>query len=96
MRKARGISPASRTGKCKSAESAEQIFNKGQQLPTIDQQLLFLFIDIFYSKQSAGEGGCFAESHKQSLVDLSLGVNEDAAKEQYQTSYREDKGCDEL
>ena len=28
MRKARGISPASRTGKCKSAESAKQIFRE--------------------------------------------------------------------
>ena len=42
MRKARGISPASRTGKCKSAESAKQIFNSGQKLPTIDQQLFEL------------------------------------------------------
>ena len=63
-----------------------------QQLSTIRQQLLFLLIDVVYSEQSAGKGGGFAEGYKEGFVDLALGVNEDAAKEQYQTSYREDKG----
>ena len=63
-----------------------------QQLSTIIQQLLFLLIDIVYSEQGAGEGGGFAESHKQSLVDLALGVNEDAAKEKNEASDGEDKG----
>ena len=67
-----------------------------QQLSTISQQLVFLLIDVVNAEEGAGEGGGFSESHKQSFVDLALGVNEDAAKEQYQTSYREDKGCDEL
>ena len=63
-----------------------------QQLSTIIQQLLFLLIDIVYSEQGAGEGGGFAESHKEGFVDLSLGVDEDAAKEKNEASDGEDKG----
>ena len=67
-----------------------------QQLPTIDQQLVFLLVNVIYSEQCPCKGGGFAEGYKEGLVDLALGGNEDAAKEQYQTSDGEDKGCDEL
>ena len=63
-----------------------------QQLSTINQQLLFLLIDVVNAEEGTGKGGGFSESHKQSLVDLSLRVDEDAAKEQNEASYREDKG----
>jgi len=67
-----------------------------QQLSTINQQLLFILIDIVYTKQSAGKGGGFAESHKQSLVDLAEGFNIDSAEEQNEASKGEDGGGDEL
>ena len=63
-----------------------------QQLSTIIQQLVFLLIDVVYSEQSAGEGRRFSKGDKQSLVDLALRVDEDAAKEKNEASDGEDKG----
>ena len=51
---------------------------------------------VIYSKQTAGESGGFAEGYKEGLVDLSLRVDERSAKEQNQTSEREDKSGYEL
>ena len=56
------------------------------------KNLFLLFVTIIDTKQSAGEGGCFAEGYKEGFVDLALRVDEDAAKEQYQTSDGENKG----
>jgi hypothetical protein len=55
-----------------------------------------MFVIVIYSKQTAGKGGGFAKSNEEGLVDLSLRVDEDSAKEQDQTSKREDKGGYEL
>ena len=63
-----------------------------QQLSTIRQQLLFLLIDVVNAEEGAGEGGGFAKGDKEGFVDLSLGVNEDAAKEKNEASDGEDKG----
>ena len=63
-----------------------------QQLSTISQQLVFLLIDVVNAEEGAGEGGGFAESHKEGFVDLALGVDEDAAKEKNEASDGEDKG----
>ena len=54
--------------------------------------LSFPLIDIINSEQSAGEGGCFAEGYEEGFVDLSLRVDEDATKEENETSDGEDKG----
>ena len=43
--------------------------------------LAFLLVDIVYSEKGAGEGCGLAKGNEQSLVDLSLRVNEDAAEE---------------
>ena len=59
-------------------------------------ELSFSLVDIINSKQCAGEGGGFAEGYKEGFVDLSLRVDEGSAKEQDQTSKREDKGGYEL
>ena len=58
--------------------------------------LTLLFINIVYTEECTGEGGGFAKGDKDGLVDLTGGVNIDAAEEQYQASEREDKGCYEL
>ena len=55
-----------------------------------------MFVIVIYSKQTAGEGGGFAKSNEEGLVDLSLRVDERSAKEQNQTSERENKGGYEL
>ena len=59
-------------------------------------ELSFAFVNIVYSKQCAGEGSGLSEGNEQRLVDLSLRVDEDSAKEQDQTSKRENKGGYEL
>ena len=51
---------------------------------------------VIYPKQTAGEGGGLSEGNEQRLVDLSLRVDEGSAKEQDQTSKRENKGGYEL
>ena len=55
-----------------------------------------MFVIVIYSKQTAGESGGFAEGYKEGFVDLTLRVDEGSAKEQDQTSKREDKGGYEL
>ena len=59
-------------------------------------QLVFwssaFLVNVIYSEQSAGEGGGFAESHKEGFVDLALGVDEDSAEEKNEASDGEDKG----
>ena len=59
-------------------------------------ELSFSLVDIINSKQCAGEGSGLSEGNEQRLVDLSLRVDEGSAKEQNQTSKREDKGGYEL
>ena len=59
-------------------------------------ELSFAFVNIVYSKQCAGEGGGLSEGNEQRLVDLTLRVDEGSAKEQDQTSKRENKGGYEL
>ena len=59
-------------------------------------ELSFAFVNIVDSKQCAGEGSGFSEGNEQGFVDLSLRVDEGSAKEQDQTSKREDKGGYEL
>ena len=59
-------------------------------------ELSFSLVDVVYSKQSSGEGGGFAKSNEEGLVDLSLRIDERSAKEQNQTSKREDKSGYEL
>ena len=39
-------------------------------------------IGIVNTKESSGKGGCLAKCYEQGLVDLPLGIDEDAAKEQ--------------
>ena len=55
-----------------------------------------MFVIVIYSKQATGEGSGFAKGNEEGLVDLSLRVDKGAAKEQNQTSKREDKGGYEL
>ena len=54
--------------------------------PSSSQKLKFsgalLFVIVVYSKQTTGEGGGFAEGYEEGLMDLALGVNEDAAEEE--------------
>ena len=59
-------------------------------------ELSFSLVDVVDTKEGAGEGGGFAEGYKEGLVDLSLRVDEGSAKEQDQTSKRENKGGYEL
>ena len=59
-------------------------------------ELSFLFIDVVDTKQCTGEGSGLSEGNEQRLVDLTLRVDEGSAKEQDQTSKREDKGGYEL
>ncbi len=54
-------------------------------------KLSFLFVNVIYSKQSSGEGSGLSEGYKEGLVDLSLRLYKNSAKEQYQTPEREDK-----
>jgi hypothetical protein len=55
-----------------------------------------MFVIVIYSKQTAGEGSGLSEGYKEGFVDLSLRVDEGSAKEQDQTSKRENKGGYEL
>ncbi len=50
-----------------------------------------LFVIVVYSKQTAGEGRSLAKGNKDCLVDLSFGVNKDAAEEEHEASEREHK-----
>ena len=59
-------------------------------------ELSFLFIDVVDTEEGAGEGSGLSEGYKEGFVDLSLRVDEGSAKEQDQTSKREDKGGYEL
>ena len=59
-------------------------------------ELPFAFVNIVYSKQCAGEGSGLSKGYKEGFVDLSLRVDEGSAKEQDQTSKRENKGGYEL
>ena len=43
--------------------------------------LAFLLVDIVYSEERTSEGCGLAKGNEQSLVDLSLRVNEDSAEE---------------
>ena len=52
--------------------------------------LLLSTINIINSKQSAGEGGGFAEGYEEGFVDLTLGVDEDTTKEEDETANGED------
>ena len=53
-------------------------------------------IVIVDAHEAAGEGHHFSEADEKGLVDLSPGVNEDAAEEHCQTSNGEDRCRDEL
>ena len=44
--------------------------------------LTFLFVDVVDAEEGAGKGGGFAEGYEEGLVDLALGVDEDAAEEE--------------
>ena len=59
-------------------------------------ELSFAFVNIVYPKESSGEGSGLSEGYKEGFVDLSLRVDESSAKEQNQTSKRENKGGYEL
>ena len=59
-------------------------------------ELSFSLVDVVDAKQCAGEGSGLSEGYKEGFVDLSLRVDEGSAKEQNQTSKREDKGGYEL
>ena len=48
--------------------------------------LFILLIDIVYTEQCSGEGGCFAKGDEEGFVYLALRVNEDAAEEEYEAS----------
>ena len=41
-----------------------------------------MFVIVVYSKQATGEGGGFAECNEEGLVDLTLRLYKDSAKEQ--------------
>ena len=53
-------------------------------------------IGVVDAKESSGKSGSLAKCHKQRLVDLPLGIDEDAAKEQNQSSDRENRSGDKL
>ena len=59
-------------------------------------ELSFAFVNIVYPEEGAGEGSGLSEGYKEGFVDLTLRVDEGSAKEQDQTSKREDKGGYEL
>ena len=59
-------------------------------------ELSFSLVDVVDTKEGAGEGSGLAEGYKEGFVDLSLRVDEGSAKEQDQTSKRENKGGYEL
>ena len=42
----------------------------------------FLFVDVVDAEEGTGKGGGFAEGYEEGLMDLALGVNEDAAEEE--------------
>ena len=67
-------------------------FKKSERRPS--GQLLFLLVDIVDAEEGAGEGGGFAEGYEEGFVDLTLGVDEDAAKEQDEASDGENCGGD--
>ena len=55
-----------------------------------NDQNLFVFVNIVYPHQCAGEGGYFPERDEDGFVYLSFGCDECTAEEQYETSKRED------
>ena len=57
---------------------------------------MFEFVRIIDAHQCAGEGGYFAESYEECLVDLSLRVDIDAAEEHNQSSDGQNRCRDEL
>jgi hypothetical protein len=59
-------------------------------------ELSFAFVNIVYPEEGAGEGSGLSEGNEQRLVDLTLRGDEGSAKEQDQTSKRENKGGYEL
>ena len=59
-------------------------------------ELSFSLVDVVNTEEGAGEGGGLSEGYKEGFVDLSLRVDEGSAKEQDQTSKRENKGGYEL
>ena len=59
-------------------------------------QNLFVFVNIVNPHQCAGEGGYFPERDEDGFMYLSFGCDERAAKEQDETSERENRGCYEL
>ena len=67
-------------------------FKKSERRPS--GQLLFLLVDIVDAEEGTGEGGGFAEGYEEGFVDLTLGVDEDAAKEQDEAADGEDCGGD--
>ena len=58
--------------------------------------LAFLLVDIVYTEQSTCKGRRLTEGNEQSLVDLSLRVNKDAAKEKDKSTDGENKRRYEL
>ena len=48
-------------------------------------------IGVVDTKECSGKSGSLAKCHKQRLVDLTLRINKNAAKEQYQSSDGEDR-----
>ena len=59
-------------------------------------ELSFSLVDVVDTKESTGEGSGLSEGYEEGFVDLSLRVDEGSAKEQDQTSKRENKGGYEL
>jgi hypothetical protein len=51
---------------------------------------------IINSHEATGEGHYFAECDEKGFMDLSLGVDEDTAEEEYKPAYREGGCCEEL
>ena len=58
--------------------------------------LIFRFVFIVDTHETAGEGHDLAESYEQRLVDLALGVYIDSAEEENEASDGEESGGDEL
>ena len=51
-------------------------------------KLFFLFVNVINAEECTGKGGSFSKSHKECFVDLTLRVNEDAAKEENEAASR--------
>ena len=64
--------------------------------PSGQLRLGSLFVDVVDAHQRAGEGGDFPERDEERFMDLSLRIDEDAAKEEDESADGKYKGGDEL